>query len=109
MHSDQVDVREEAVARLVSAQFPAWRELPVRSITSHGTVNALFRLGDDLALRFPPRPSSDHELWDALSASQTHARLIAPHVPLPVPGPRRLGGGLRGLGGVGRRPPGSGW
>jgi aminoglycoside phosphotransferase (APT) family kinase protein len=93
MHSDQVDVREEAVARLVSAQFPAWRELPVRSITSHGTVNALFRLGDDLVLRFLPRPSSDQDLWDALSASQTHARLVAPHVPVPVPGPVALGDG----------------
>jgi hypothetical protein len=37
------------------------------------------------------RTRPDHELWDALSASQTHARLIAPHVPLPVPGPVALG------------------
>ncbi|WP_201787289.1 hypothetical protein [Actinoplanes sp. TFC3] len=44
------------VTALVAAQFPEWRHLPVRPVLSHGTVNALFRLGDDIVLRFPLQP-----------------------------------------------------
>lgn len=48
MRIDVVTVR-----KLVSAQFPEWADLPVRPVTSHGTVNAIFRIGDGLTARFP--------------------------------------------------------
>ena len=32
-----------AVRRLVDAQFPEWRGLPINRFASQGTVNALFR------------------------------------------------------------------
>lgn len=91
MHADQVDVTASEVAALVAAQFPRWRHLPVRPLTSHGTVNALFRLGDDLVLRFPLRPGTDPTRHDELRREQDHARRIAAHVPLPVPQPLALG------------------
>jgi len=91
MHIDQVDVTAPEVAALVAAQFPQWRDLPVRPLTSHGTVNALFRLGDDLVLRFPLRPSSGAEFRAELLGEQDHARRIAAHVPLAVPQPVALG------------------
>ncbi|MGA8113788.1 MAG: aminoglycoside phosphotransferase family protein [Actinocatenispora sp.] len=91
MHADQVDVPADTVARLVAEQFPQWRDRAVRAIVSHGTVNALFRLGDDVVLRFPLQPSLDPALRDALVSEQDKARRIARHVPLPVPEPLGLG------------------
>jgi len=81
MHDDQVDLPEAAVAALVGAQFPRWRALPVRRVGSHGTVNALYRLGDDLVVRVPLRPGADTEL----RAERDHGRLLAPYLPVPVP------------------------
>ncbi|MEV5690163.1 aminoglycoside phosphotransferase family protein [Micromonospora globbae] len=89
MHPDQVDVTSGVVAALVAAQFPRWRHHPVRPVVSHGTVNALFRLGEGIVLRFPLRPSPEHR--DELVREQEVARRIAPQVPLPVPEPLALG------------------
>lgn len=91
MHADQVDLTVEVVADLVAAQFPRWRDLPVRALASHGTVNALFRLGDEIVLRFPLRPSLDRKLRDELLHEQDIARRVAAHVPLPVPEPLAFG------------------
>ncbi|WIM93615.1 phosphotransferase [Actinoplanes oblitus] len=45
-----------ALARaLIDAQFPRWRDLPIERVGTHGTVNAVFRLGDRLSARFPQR------------------------------------------------------
>ncbi len=41
------------VRRLVRAQFPRWASLPVVPLASGGTVNAVYRLGDDLTVRLP--------------------------------------------------------
>ncbi|MGI8416181.1 MAG: aminoglycoside phosphotransferase family protein [Nakamurella sp.] len=91
MHADQVDISEEVVAGLVDSQFPEWRDLPVRPVLSHGTVNALFRLGDELVLRFPLQPSLDPALRDELVDEQRNTALLAPHLPVPVPEPTALG------------------
>lgn len=53
MHADQLDVDDHLVRRLVDAQFPQWAGLPLRRFASSGTVNAIYRLGDDLAVRLP--------------------------------------------------------
>ncbi|MFI5486790.1 aminoglycoside phosphotransferase family protein [Micromonospora echinaurantiaca] len=89
MHTDQVDVPVELVAALVADQFPRWRAHPVRPVVSHGTVNALFRLGDEIVLRFPLRPRPD--LRVELEREQGIARRVAAHLPLPVPEPLALG------------------
>ncbi|MFD8735368.1 aminoglycoside phosphotransferase family protein [Streptomyces sp. NPDC059618] len=41
------------VRRLLAEQFPHWARLPLRRVPSAGTVNALYRLGDDLVVRLP--------------------------------------------------------
>ena len=91
MHADQADITPGTVARLVAGQFPQWHDLPVRAVASHGTVNALFRLGDEIVLRFPLRPSLDAGMRDKLAAEQDTARRVAAHVPVPVPEPVGLG------------------
>ncbi|AGL21312.1 aminoglycoside phosphotransferase family protein [Actinoplanes sp. N902-109] len=77
----------ETVAALVAAQFPQWRSLPVHPVLSHGTVNAIFRLGTDIMLRFPLRPSPAAAA--ELAAEQDHARMIGSPSPLGLgaPGP----------------------
>jgi aminoglycoside phosphotransferase (APT) family kinase protein len=88
MHADQVELTAAEVAALVADQFPRWRQLTVRPVPSDGTVNALFRAGDELLLRLPLRPERDA---DRQQEAQEHARRIAPHVPLAVPEPIGLG------------------
>jgi aminoglycoside phosphotransferase (APT) family kinase protein len=100
MHADQVDLTADTVAHLVADQFPQWRDLPVCALNSHGTVNALFRLGDEIVLRFPLRPSVDTESRDALLGEQDNARRVAAHVPLPVPEPVGFGEPGKGYAGL---------
>jgi aminoglycoside phosphotransferase (APT) family kinase protein len=78
MHEGQSDIGVEAVERLVFRQFPAWRGLPVTAVLSHGKVNALFRLGDDIILRFELFPNND-PAWrvELLAAQEAVARLAA--------------------------------
>ncbi|WP_433732074.1 aminoglycoside phosphotransferase family protein [Actinoplanes sp. CA-051413] len=91
MHADQVDISPAEIAGLVAAQFPQWRDRPVRPVTSHGTVNALFRLGDDLVARVPLRPSAAADRRDELTHEQEQAERLAAHLPLAVPEPVALG------------------
>ncbi|SCF25944.1 aminoglycoside phosphotransferase family protein [Micromonospora chokoriensis] len=91
MHADQVDVAVDVVAALVAEQFPRWRGLPVRPLPSTGTVNALFRLGAEVVLRFPLRPNASPDLRGELRREQEHARMLAARMPVAVPEPLGLG------------------
>ena len=41
----------------LSNQVPEWPGLPITEIASQGTMNALFRIGNQLAARFPLQPA----------------------------------------------------
>jgi aminoglycoside phosphotransferase (APT) family kinase protein len=53
MHFDEIDIDLALVRRLIAAQFPQWTGLPLKPVNSAGTDNAIFRLGDDMAVRLP--------------------------------------------------------
>jgi aminoglycoside phosphotransferase (APT) family kinase protein len=53
MHDDQVDIDGDLVRGLLAEQRPDLAELPITPVVSTGTVNALFRIGDDLVARLP--------------------------------------------------------
>ncbi|MEU9884678.1 hypothetical protein [Sphaerisporangium sp. NPDC051011] len=53
MHADQLTVSLETVRALVDEQYPEWRSMPITGIAAHGTVNAIFRIGDRFTARFP--------------------------------------------------------
>ena len=57
MHPGQLAISATTVRGLVNEQFPGWRELPVRELRTPGTVNALFRIGDEYLARFRLRPA----------------------------------------------------
>lgn len=50
---DPVAVDEDLVRRLVAGQFPRWAALEVTRFPSGGTVNHVYRLGADMAVRLP--------------------------------------------------------
>jgi aminoglycoside phosphotransferase (APT) family kinase protein len=75
MHPGQLDVAPETVRRLVARQFPQWRDLPVRAVRTQGTVNALFRLGNDLVARLPLVAATREQLEaEAAAAAELHGR-----------------------------------
>ena len=91
MHAGQLDVTTELVGGLVSAQFPEWSELRVRAVRSHGTVNALFRIGDGLVARFPIQPGDAGEVRKELEAEADAARRLRAMSPYPTPEPVAIG------------------
>jgi aminoglycoside phosphotransferase (APT) family kinase protein len=80
------------VRRLVAAQFPRWRDLPVTPVVADGWDNRTYRLGDDKSVRLPtaegyvPAVAKEHRWLPRLAPS------------LPVDVPRVLGEGAPGEG-----------
>ncbi len=58
MHADEIDTSAALVRQLLAEQFPQWANLSVTPVPSSGTDNAMFRLGDDLAVRMPRIPGA---------------------------------------------------
>jgi aminoglycoside phosphotransferase (APT) family kinase protein len=69
------------VRRLLADQFPHWAELPLTRVASSGTVNALYRLGEDLVVRLPRVPSG---VGDGEIEREWLPRL-APLLPVAIP------------------------
>ena len=53
MHADEVDTDSSLVRRLLADQFPQWGDLTIDPVESSGTDNAIYRLGEDMAVRLP--------------------------------------------------------
>ena len=87
MHDDEVDTDADLVRRLLASQHPQWAELPVERVPSAGTDNAIYRLGDDLAVRLP----RIHWSVDNVAKEQKWLPVLAPHLPLAVPVPVAVG------------------
>ena len=61
--------------------MPAYADAPVRRLTSSGSTNALFRLGDDLMVRLPRQPGGSA----AISKEATWLPVLGPLLPVSVP------------------------
>ena len=81
MHAGEAAVDGGLVSRLVAAQFPQWAALPLTPVRSAGTVNVLFRLGDDLVVRLP---RVDWSLGD-IDSDATWLPRLAPLLPVAIP------------------------
>jgi aminoglycoside phosphotransferase (APT) family kinase protein len=91
MHTDQLTITPAIVGALVRDQCPAWARLPVQPIASQGTVNAIFRIGDQLAARFPLRPAPADALRRTLEDEASRGRELAGCTRFPTPRPVALG------------------
>ncbi len=83
VHDDELDIDEALVRAHLEQQFPAWAELPLTRVEPEGTVNVIYRLGDELSARLPRRDGAEVEedlefLW---------LPVLGPLLPLDVPGP----------------------
>ncbi|TIS60769.1 MAG: aminoglycoside phosphotransferase, partial [Mesorhizobium sp.] len=87
MHSPKIDIDTDLVRRLVDAQFPEWRHLPVKPIAFGGWDNRTFHLGDEMTVRLPSAAPY------SLQVEKEHRWLprLAPHLPLPIPQPLAMG------------------
>jgi aminoglycoside phosphotransferase (APT) family kinase protein len=91
MHANQLTVPVETVRVLVEEQFPQWRSLPVGAVASQGTVNAIFRVGDHLAARFPLEPGEVESMRRWLEEEAAAARELAGRTRFPTPEPVAIG------------------
>ncbi|GIH03706.1 putative phosphotransferase [Rhizocola hellebori] len=91
MHADQLTLSLETVRELVDEQFPQWRRLPIRGVASQGTVNAIFRVGDSLAARFPLQPGDVDATRRWLRAEAEAGRELMGRTRFPTPTPVALG------------------
>jgi aminoglycoside phosphotransferase (APT) family kinase protein len=87
MHKDELALDDALVRRALAEQFPAWADRPLRRVEPSGTDNAIFRLGDELLLRFarrngPTQPGGKEFEW---------LPRLAPLLPLEVPVPLAQG------------------
>ena len=88
MHDDQLEITPGQVAALIADQLPQFRGLQMRTIGGGGTVNAIFRLGEAVALRFPLRrqdPRSARTWLEREAAATEEFRRVSP-----FPAPRLL-------------------
>lgn len=91
MHPDQLTVPLGTVRKLVDVQFPEWRGLPVKEFASQGTVNALFRIGERLAARFPLSPGGVESTRRRLESEARAAHELLGRTRFRTPEPVALG------------------
>jgi aminoglycoside phosphotransferase (APT) family kinase protein len=87
MNPDEIDIDFSIVARLIAKQFPQWAALPITAVPSAGTDNAIYRLGNDMAVRLPRRPATAANL----AKEQLWLPKLAPLLPLAIPVPLAQG------------------
>lgn len=96
MHEGQVDVSAETVRSLIADQFPKWKGQDVRAVSTSGTVNGIFRIGEDLAARFPLVEEAPDEVRAWLESEAAAMRELATASPIPTPQPVAIGEPGRG-------------
>jgi aminoglycoside phosphotransferase (APT) family kinase protein len=87
MHKGEIDIDAAFVQRLVTEQFPHLAERSITIVRSTGTVNAIYRLGQDLCVRLPRVArwaEGIEDEWQWLPK-------LAPHISLKIPKPLARG------------------
>jgi len=74
-------IDDALVRRLIAEQFPQWAGLPVERFPSGGTVNAMYRLGDTMAVRLPLVPGGAADV----TTEQRWLPRLAPRLPMAIP------------------------
>ena len=86
MHQDERDIDESLVRQLLIEQFPQWSKLPIVRVASTSTVNAIFRLGDDMCARLPRTPR-----FHDIDKEVCWLRALTGRLPLTIPEPVAVG------------------
>lgn len=86
MPAAEIDLDEDVVRRLLKGQHPDLAGLPL-TLADHGWDNAIYRLGEDLAVRLPRRTLA----VGLIANEQRWLPELATRLPLPIPAPVRIG------------------
>lgn len=81
LHDNEFDIDDDLVRRLLNEQMPQWSDLPLQLLTTTGTVNVVYRLGDDKVVRLPRAP----HLTTGPQREAHWMPVFRPHLPLTVP------------------------
>jgi len=73
-------INETLVQRLIAAQFPQWKDFPIRPVTHSGWDNRTFHLGEHMLVRMPS--AEDYALQ--VEKEQRWLPKLAPLLPLPA-------------------------
>jgi aminoglycoside phosphotransferase (APT) family kinase protein len=84
MHTDELEIDEALVRGLLREQFPEWVDLPLHRVEPSGTVNAIFRLGKELAVRLPRREGPTEPGGDEVEWLPKLAKQLPVEIPVPV-------------------------
>jgi aminoglycoside phosphotransferase (APT) family kinase protein len=87
MHHAQVETDVALVRRLLAGQFPDLAGLPILPVRSMGTVNTIYRIGDDLCARLPLTAKWAGDLDREMST----LTLLGSRLPLRIPEPVAAG------------------
>jgi aminoglycoside phosphotransferase (APT) family kinase protein len=91
MHADELIVSKKVACTLVADQFPQWAHLAVVEAHGSGTDNTIYRIGDELAARFPRRNSDIAIASRLLEQNATAMTEFAAISPFPSPQPVAIG------------------
>lgn len=87
MTNTKLMIDDTLVRCLVAAQFPEWKDLPVRHVARSGWDNRTFHLGEHMLVRMPS--SVDYAM--RVEKEQKWLPKLAPLLPLPIPVPLAIG------------------
>ncbi|TRZ39638.1 aminoglycoside phosphotransferase family protein [Niallia circulans] len=86
MHDNELDVNLSFIRDLINEQFPQFSTLPIKPVNSVGTVNHVYRLGEELYIRLPRV-----EEWADIEKEWKWIPYLASRLSLKIPEPIFLG------------------
>jgi len=87
LHHDEVPIDQSLVQKLLTEQMPHMGGLQLQAVEPQGTENLIFRLGAELSIRLPRKPSATRSLM----IEREWLPRLAPALPLAVPVPIAMG------------------
>ncbi len=76
-----MDINSALVRKLISAQYPDWADLPIKSVRNDGHDNRTFHLGGSMSVRLP---SAECYAGQVLKENKWLHQLSS-HLPVPIP------------------------
>lgn len=81
LHSDELSIDTDLVARLIERDVPEFAGLALKPLACSGSSNALFRLGQDLLVRLPRQPGGGESIAKEARWSPTMAAALPIAIP----------------------------
>src|SRR3990167_3417655 len=91
MHENELEIKEHLVHSLIESQCPQWAHLPLQTIASSGTDNALFRLGNPYVVRLPRIEWEPGSINKSLNKEYEWLPKIARFLKIPISEPVFIG------------------